>query len=286
LSCTKAWNGRPCVSVDGVGRDEFEAEWIDPCSQLGGTGPRGVRHSSRLGGSHRRVGPLRHDRHDLTSRATSSAGPWQTHTLFRIICSGKLDTAQPEWAAISTEVKDLLKGLLDVNPETRLTAADALNHTWFTANKECTSTNLRKSHMRLHNFADAMKLKVVTFEPGEFLVRQGEIGSEVFLIRDGICDVIVKQQSGGSVKVATRAKGDFIGEMALSMSDKESADMDVMNVGGLGKARTASVQAVTRIVATVLSRAEMQWAVDHDYRLDSEIQAVIKSRQMELRGAQ
>ena len=113
-------------------------------------------------------------------------------SLFRMICGGKLDDTQPEWAQISDDVKDLLKGLLDVNPLTRLTAADALNHTWFTADKDCSSHDLRKSHHRLHNFADAMKLQVRAFEPGDFLVRQGDIGQEVFLIREGSCDVIVE----------------------------------------------------------------------------------------------
>ena len=49
-------------------------------------------------------------------------------SLFRLICSGKVDDQQPEWAQISDDVKDLLKGLLDVDPKKRLTAADALNH--------------------------------------------------------------------------------------------------------------------------------------------------------------
>jgi len=190
--------------------------------------------------------------------------------LFRLICSGKYDVAQPEWGMISNEVKDLLKGLLDTNPDTRLTAADALNHTWFTGHKEFNATNLRKSHMRLHNFADAMKLKMTTFMPGEFLVKQGEIGTEVFLIRDGSCDVIVTQADGSNIKVATRAKGDFIGEMAVN------------DEGNAGKARTASVQAVDKVTATVLSKNEMQWAVDHDYRLDSEMKDVIAKRKAEL----
>jgi len=42
-----------------------------------------------------------------------------------------VDTTQPEWGQVSSDVKDLLRGLLDVNAATRLTAADALNHTWY-----------------------------------------------------------------------------------------------------------------------------------------------------------
>ncbi len=193
-------------------------------------------------------------------------------TLFRIICSGQMDTSQPEWGQVSDEVKDLLVGLLDVNPATRLTAADALNHTWFTANKDCSSNDLRKSHSRLHGFADAMKLAVRTFEPGEYLVRQGEIGREVFLLRSGECDVVVADERGNERVVATRGKGEFIGEMAVKLDEKEAG----------GKPRTASVVAKTPVAATVLSRADMQWAVDHDYSLENQIEEVIQKRREEL----
>ena len=194
-------------------------------------------------------------------------------SLFRMICGGKLDDTQPEWAQISDDVKDLLKGLLDVNPLTRLTAADALNHTWFTADKDCSSHDLRKSHHRLHNFADQMKLQVRAFEVGQPLVRQGDIGQEVFLIREGSCDVIVKRPDGSKAKVATRGKGDFIGEMAVSVSGKDATP---------GKARTASVVAVSRVTATCLTASDMQWAVDHDYSLESQIDDMVARRKKEL----
>ena len=200
-------------------------------------------------------------------------------TLFRLICSGKMDTAQPEWNHVSDEVKDLLRGLLDVNPLTRLTAADALNHTWFTSNLDCSSRDLRKSRLRLHNFADALKLDVRTFRPGDYIVRQGEIGREVFLIRDGTCDVIVTHPDGTSTQIAQRGKGDFIGEMAVAKSDGHIDDSDVSRPG---KARTASVVAASAVTATVLSRADMQWAVDHDYALEGELASVVETRRLEL----
>jgi serine/threonine protein kinase len=73
-------------------------------------------------------------------------------SLFKLICAGAMDDQQPEWTTISDEVKDLLKGLLDVDPKKRLTAADALNHTWFTNELDCSSHDLRKSHLRLGTF--------------------------------------------------------------------------------------------------------------------------------------
>ena len=194
-------------------------------------------------------------------------------SLFRLICSGKVDDQQPEWAQISEDVKDLLKGLLDVDPKKRLTAADALNHTWFTNEQDCSSHNLRQSHSRLHGFADQMKLQLRTFEVGQHLVVQGEIGNEVYLIREGTCDVIVKKPDGESVKVAERGKGDFIGEMAVSVREDAAAK---------AKPRTASVVATSRVTATCLTKSDMQWAVDHDYSLENQIDEVIAARTAEL----
>ena len=122
-----------------------------------------------------------------------------------------------------------------------------------------------------------MKLAVRVFEPGEFLVRQGEAGAEVFLIREGDCDVLVSREGKGDdlKRVAMRSKGDFIGEMAVSVDENEDAAVEL-------KYRSASVQAVTRVTATVLSKSDMRWAVDHDYSLDGEIQSVIRMRTAEL----
>ena len=138
---------------------------------------------------------------------------------------------------------------------------------------------MRKSHLRLHNTADAMKLAVRVFEPGEFLVRQGEAGAEVFLIREGDCDVLVSRDGEGDnpKRVATRSKGDFIGEMKMAVSVDENEDAAVEF-----RCRSASVRAVTRVTATVLSKSDMRWAVDHDYSLDGEIQSVIRMRTAEL----
>jgi serine/threonine protein kinase len=59
--------------------------------------------------------------------------------------------AQPD--QISDDVKDLLKGLLDVDPLKRLTAADALSHTWFTNEQDCSSLELRQSRSAFARFS-------------------------------------------------------------------------------------------------------------------------------------
>lgn len=54
-----------------------------------------------------------------------------------------------EWAGISPEAKDLLRGLLDPNPKHRLSAAQALEHAWFTGRRQNTSERLHHVHARL-----------------------------------------------------------------------------------------------------------------------------------------
>jgi serine/threonine protein kinase len=51
-----------------------------------------------------------------------------------------LGPAEEEWAGVSAEAKDLVLGLLEPHPKRRLTAAQALEHAWFTAGPPlCTS---------------------------------------------------------------------------------------------------------------------------------------------------
>ena len=40
--------------------------------------------------------------------------------------------------------------------------------------------------------------------------------------------------------------------------------------------------ASTRVLATVLSKVDMQWVVDHDYSLEGELASVVETRRLEL----
>jgi len=48
------------------------------------------------------------------------------------IVEGVIDMSGPQWASISVEAKDLVCGLLNTDPKQRPTAAEALEHAWFT----------------------------------------------------------------------------------------------------------------------------------------------------------
>lgn len=73
---------------------------------------------------------------------------------------------------------------------------------------------------------------------GEAVVRQGEAGANAYVIVDGIADVVVTDEAGGSRDVKSLAPGDLFGEVAL-LTDLP---------------RTASVVARTDLDLMVLTR--------------------------------
>jgi CRP-like cAMP-binding protein len=75
------------------------------------------------------------------------------------------------------------------------------------------------------------------FMPGEALCRQGDPGDSAFIVLDGEADVVV-QSDQGPMKVATIAKHDIVGEIAI-----------LCNVP-----RTATVVATTPLVALRVSK--------------------------------
>lgn len=53
-----------------------------------------------------------------------------------------------------------------------------------------------------------------TLDDGEYLFREGEAGTEMFVIQEGEISV-TKRAGSGELHLATLGRGDFIGEMAL-----------------------------------------------------------------------
>jgi serine/threonine protein kinase len=77
-----------------------------------------------------------------------------------------------EWAGISPEAKDLLGGLLDPNPKHRLSAAQALEHAWFTGQRQNTSERLHHVHARLDALVGSSRQHPVGFFCRRLLPRQ------------------------------------------------------------------------------------------------------------------
>ena len=222
-----------------------------------------------------------------------------------------------EWDTVSSKARDFVQGCLTYRPGNRLSAADALHHPWMKHVSNVKPEPLRiKSKLR--DFAKGMKLPMRTYQPGEFLIRQGERAKdEVFLIKSGKVDIVVEDNdTGESVKVAMRETGEFVGEMSVGTellnsesrkrdeSKKAAGAKGASSRGGgdpdqpmsafqatlaariaakkwIGKRRTADVVAATKVECLVLGRKEMQWAITHDETIKSELEKDINNRRVQ-----
>jgi CRP-like cAMP-binding protein len=85
-----------------------------------------------------------------------------------------------------------------------------------------------------------------TFESGQVIFNEGDVGTEAYLLRSGYVTV-TKLEEGKTVELATRGPGEILGEMAL-IDDKP---------------RSASVIAKTRVEAEVITRADLKDMLAH-----------------------
>ena len=68
------------------------------------------------------------------------------------------------------------------------------------------------------------KLRTLSFDPGEFVCREGEPGESLFLIENGLVEVWIEK--GGERHLVRRLRqGDVVGEMALLSGEHRSADV-------------------------------------------------------------
>lgn len=93
--------------------------------------------------------------------------------------------------------------------------------------------NVEQSKLKLLAFTS----EKITFQAGDVLFRQDEIGNAAYIIMDGSADVIVNTPNG-PLKVATVGKNDFVGEIAIL------CDMP----------RTATIQAATQLQTLCISK--------------------------------
>lgn len=60
------------------------------------------------------------------------------------------------------------------------------------------------------------------YQDGEIIVRQGEVGENMYVIQDGTADVVLERE-GREIFLRTLGKGEFIGEMGIFDRDLRSA---------------------------------------------------------------
>ncbi|KAL1129877.1 hypothetical protein AAG570_012821 [Ranatra chinensis] len=113
-----------------------------------------------------------------------------------------------------------------------------------------------------------LKMKAYIFTPGDLICRKGEVAREMFIIADGILEVISSET--GRVLTTMKA-GDFFGEIGI------------LNLDGLNK-RTADVRSVGYSELFSLSREDVLTAMK-DYPEAQEIlQSLGRKRLMEARN--
>lgn len=88
----------------------------------------------------------------------------------------------------------------------------------------------------------AGKINEKTYSKGENLITSGEEGKSMFILYEGLLDVIVNVDSGGSHKVGEIYPGQFFGEMSLLT----------------GEPRSATINAATDIVAFEITREHVE----------------------------
>lgn len=68
----------------------------------------------------------------------------------------------------------------------------------------------------------ALTLQPVSFMPGDYIFRAGDIGRQMYFISQGTVDVL---SADGKTAYATLHEGDFLGEIALLFSHPRSANV-------------------------------------------------------------
>jgi CRP-like cAMP-binding protein len=100
-----------------------------------------------------------------------------------------------------------------------------------------------------------------TFRTGETIFREGEPGTEAYLIRRGYVS-ITKTDAGRTIELATRGPGEIIGEMALldekprsaTVAAKSEVEVEVITRGDLHKLLENAPEPLVTILHQLLIR--------------------------------
>jgi calcium/calmodulin-dependent protein kinase I len=80
--------------------------------------------------------------------------------LFRKIVAGKFDFDPKDWTGVSDDAKDLVRRLIVLDPDQRMTASEAVRHRWLKASRDRLNLiNLQSTSQRLKTFNARMKLR-------------------------------------------------------------------------------------------------------------------------------
>lgn len=121
--------------------------------------------------------------------------------------------------------------------------------------------------------ADMAELRV--FAPGEFVIREGDAGSELFLIEEGAVRVLADIGAGAPIEVAKLTEGEFFGEMSMLTGEQRSASVQATvdtELLAIGKDALQPVLEAAPELAVVLSDALARRHASIEARLQTESQ--------------
>lgn len=115
----------------------------------------------------------------------------------------------------------------------------------------------------------ASRVRMLPFGAGEAVVREGEQGDSMYIIYDGVCEVLREDKRGGRNRLALLQKGDFFGEMSLLTGEKRTATVAAIGDSllllvdkGLFAEALASKPETVSFLAEVLARRQEQLQAD------------------------
>jgi small-conductance mechanosensitive channel/CRP-like cAMP-binding protein len=112
----------------------------------------------------------------------------------------------------------------------------------------------------------AAGVRVENYGVGEQIVHQGDAGDTMYLIQQGVCDVVVEKKDAYAQKVATLTSGDYFGEMSLLT----------------GEQRTATVVAKGEALLIAISREAFQNIIAAHPDISEGLAKALAERQAEL----
>ncbi|HMJ11966.1 MAG TPA: mechanosensitive ion channel family protein, partial [Polyangiaceae bacterium] len=108
----------------------------------------------------------------------------------------------------------------------------------------------------------ALRVKTRLYSKGETILRQGEIGHELFIVQSGEVSVVLDREDAAEVALATLGPGKFFGEMSLMT----------------GEPRRATVRARSESEVLVVGKAEFQDILAQHETLLNKISEVLATR--------
>ncbi|MCI5073727.1 mechanosensitive ion channel family protein [Oricola sp.] len=115
----------------------------------------------------------------------------------------------------------------------------------------------------------AQNARIRQYAPDEALVRQGEAGSSLFVVAEGVLDVHVEGQDQKPLKVGHISAGEIFGEMSLLT----------------GAPRSATVSASTGVVAYEITHAQFEALLKERPEIAEAISRLVARRQAATAGA-